>query len=269
MRNALVLLFSISLGLTGLAQKEQRVKIATDSGDITLKLYGETPLHQQNFVKLVGAGFYDGTAFHRVIENFMIQGGDPNSKEGGAVVPGQGGPGYKVPAEIRREFIHVKGALSAARQGDNTNPRRESSGSQFYLVQGRVFDDEALDQFESRINQDIRNQMMRAFFSADENEEYRSRLQICQMEKDQEAIKVLLDEVNPILDAKMGDKKFEYTEEERTLYKTIGGTPHLDMQYTVYGQVEVGIDVIDKLASIPKQGESPITPSRMTMTLVE
>lgn len=269
MKNALAFLISICFALSSYSQDDQLIKIVTDSGDIVVKLYNETPLHKENFIKLVSDGFYDGTAFHRVIENFMIQGGDPNSKEGASGVPGQGGPGYKVPAEINRSHIHVKGALSAARQGDNVNPQRESSGSQFYIVQGRTFPDEALDQFEIKINQDMKNKMMRAFFQAEENEAYKTRLQQAKADGDNEAIKAVLDEVNPIIDAKFEDKKFKYTPEERELYKTIGGTPHLDMQYTVFGIVTEGLEVVDKIASVPKKGERPITPSRMTMTLVE
>lgn len=268
-RNAATIFLSIMLGFNALAQDEQMIKIATDSGEMVIKLYEETPIHKANFVKLVSEGFYDGTVFHRVIENFMIQGGDPNSKEGATGIVGQGGPGYKVPGEINRRYIHVKGALSAARQGDNVNPNRESSGSQFYIVQGRTFTDEALDQFEARINQDIRTRMIQAFLSAQENVEYKYRLALAKKEKDQEAVKALFEEINPIIDAKLGDKVFAYTPEERELYKTIGGTPHLDMQYTVFGMVTEGLEVVDIIAATPKNGERPVNPVRMTMSLVE
>ncbi len=174
--------------------------IRTDKGDINIVLYNETPEHRDNFIKLAGEGYYDGILFHRVINGFMVQAGDPHSRD---AVPGEplgsGGPGYTVPAEITEGLFHQKGAIAAARQGDNVNPERRSSGSQFYIVQGRVWTGEELDQME---------QGMDTPFSA----------------------------------------------EQREKYTTVGGTPHLDGAYTVFGQVVSGLDVVDSIASAQTDG---------------
>lgn len=234
-----------------------------------MSLYNETPVHRDNFIKLTSGGFYDGTSFHRVIENFMIQGGDPNSKEGEKGAPGNGGPGYTLPAEISPQFFHKKGALCAARKGDNINPEKESSGSQFYIVQGRTFNDEQLNQFEKQINVSIKNQVMQAFFSAEENKAYLSRIQTAQQEGNKEEIKLIMEEIDPIIEERMIEKKFAYSDEQREIYKTIGGTPHLDMQYTVFGEVIDGLEVIDRIASVKKQESAPLNPVRMTIKLME
>jgi len=165
---------------------------------MVIRLSDSTPLHRDNFLKLVKVGFYDSVLFHRVIKNFMIQGGDPNSKGAMAGKPlGDGGPGYTIPAEFRKTLFHKKGALAAARMGDNVNPTKASSGSQFYIAQGKVFTDAGLDSVETfRLN---------------------------------------------------GRK---IPAEQREVYKTIGGTPHLDQGYTVYGEVVKGLDVLDNIAAV-------------------
>lgn len=193
-----------------------RVKITTDSGIIIVRLYDKTPLHRDNFIKLVKEHFFDSLLFHRVIQAFMIQGGDPESKH---AEPGQqlgsGDVGYTVPAEFDTSFIHKKGALAAARQSDQVNPAKASSGCQFYIVQGKKWTDQELDMIGS-----------------------------------QNGIK--------------------YSKAKREIYKTIGGTPFLDMNYTVFGEVESGLDVIDKIASVPKApGDRPIGDIRMYMELIK
>jgi len=244
-----------------------RLVIETDSGNITVELYNETPLHKENFIKLANEGFYDGVTFHRVIERFMIQGGNPATKEGQEGKPD--GPGYTIPAELNGNFVHKKGALCAARQGDNVNPHRASSGSQFYIVHGRKFEDKDLDMFEQRINQDIRNKAMQAFFARKENKEYLDRLKAAKQEANQEELKAVTDEVTPMIDAWMENKHFSYSEEQREVYKTLGGAPHLDMQYTIFGEVVDGLDVVDKIAGCPKQGEMPDPAIRMNIRVVE
>ena len=146
------LVIFLSMLLSSCGGKERIVLLSVDGyGDIKLKLYNETPQHRDNFIKLAKEGFYNGTIFHRIIKDFMIQGGDPNSKDAKEGQPlGTGGPGYTVPAEILEQFIHKKGALSAARQGDRVNPKRASSGSQFYIVQGQKLDEDGLKNFELR-----------------------------------------------------------------------------------------------------------------------
>ncbi len=176
------------------------VLLQTPYGDMVIELYDATPLHRDNFLKLADEGFYDSLLFHRVIEGFMIQGGDPQSRNARPGQPlGSGGPGYTIPAEIRDTLFHVKGALAAARQGDAVNPEKRSSGSQFYIVQGRKFSDEELDRIE----------------------------------------------------AQMG---LRFTPEQRQAYKTIGGAPFLDGNYTVFGRVVSGLDVIDKIAAQATDG---------------
>ncbi|PCH67442.1 MAG: peptidylprolyl isomerase [Bacteroidetes bacterium] len=218
MKKYLVILCLFTICSISCAQKEKEVQvlISTEYGDIKLKLYNETPKHRDNFVKLAKEGFYDGTLFHRIIKGFMIQGGDPQSKN---AKPGQqlgnGGPGYTIPAEFNPEFIHKKGALSAARMGDNVNPKRESSGSQFYIVQGTVIPKEKLLEFGK-------------------------------------------------------SKGITFTEEQITAYTTIGGSPHLDTQYTVYGEVVEGLEVIDKIAEVPRDSrDRPIKDISITVKVLE
>lgn len=193
---------------------EKMVVIHTPYGDMTAKLYNQTPLHRDNFIKLVKAEMYDSTLFHRVIKDFMIQGGDPQSKHAS---PGQmlgtGDLGYTIPAEIAAGLIHKKGALCAARMGDNVNPQRASSASQFYIVQGRVYTPEEISMLKTRFG-------------------------------------------------------VQLTPEQEKAYTTVGGTPHLDNQYTVFGEVVSGLEVIDKIAAQQTDGnDRPVVDIPMTITL--
>ena len=173
------------------------IEMVTSQGKIALRLYDETPLHRDNFLKLVENHTYDGLLFHRVIKNFMVQAGDPKSRDAKPGQPlGDGTLGYTVPAEFRPNLIHKRGALCAPRQGDQVNPKKASSATQFYIVQGQVWDDKTLDMMEQRFG-----------------------------------------------------KKF--TAEQRKVYTTVGGTPHLDGDYTVFGEVVDGMDVINKIAEMP------------------
>ena len=191
-----------------------KIKIVTDSGTMVVKLYDSTPLHRDNFVKLVKEGFYDSLMFHRIIQGFMVQGGDPNSKNAAAgTMLGNGGDNMaRIPAEFRKSLYHKKGALAAARDG---NPERASSACQFYIVQGKPLTDAELDMMEARL----------------------------------------------------GNK---YSLEQRNNYKKLGGTPFLDQNYTVFGEVISGLEVVDKIASAPKApGDRPIGDIRMKMELVK
>ncbi len=173
------------------------IEMVTSQGKITLRLYDETPLHRDNFLKLVENHTYDGLLFHRVIKNFMVQAGDPKSRDAKPGQPlGDGTLGYTVPAEFRPALIHKRGALCAARQGDQVNPKKASSATQFYIVQGQVWDDKTLDMMEQRFG-----------------------------------------------------KKF--TAEQRKVYTTVGGTPHLDGDYTVFGEVVDGMEVVNKISDLP------------------
>jgi cyclophilin family peptidyl-prolyl cis-trans isomerase len=207
MKYWIALMFNCLIVFSVVAQKDSTIKkkdrkrdvmIETTMGNIVVRLSDSTPLHRDNFLKLVKVGYYDSVLFHRVIKDFMIQSGDPNSKRAAAGQPlGNGGPGYTVPAEFRKTLFHKKGVIAAARTGDNVNPAKASSGSQFYIVQGKIFTDAGLDSVETfRLN---------------------------------------------------GRK---IPAELREVYKTIGGTPHLDQGYTVFGEVVKGLDVIDKIAAV-------------------
>lgn len=203
-------------------------EIATPQGRMVIRLYDETPLHRDNFKRLAARGFYDGTTFHRIIEGFMIQGGDPNTKDADPSNDGEGDPGYTIPAEFVPARYHKRGALSAARTADQVNPERRSSGSQFYIVQGRPVDSMQLGFMQQQIRAATR------------------------------------------------DTSFAFTDEMRQVYQTQGGTPFLDRQYTVFGELVEGFDVLDALAATPtprKTGQAmdpmtadrPLTPVPMTV----
>jgi len=198
---------------TTTASKDPIVQLTTDYGTMKIKLYNETPQHRDNFLKLVKEGFYNGTLFHRIINGFMIQGGDPNSKNAApGDMLGSGDIGYTVPAEFNPALFHKKGALCAAR---TENPAKASSGCQLYIVQGKKYTDIDLDQMEARSG-------------------------------------------------------IKYTAEQRNVYKTIGGTPMLDMGYTVYGEVISGLDVIDKIAAVQtKPGDRPVADVKMTIKVIQ
>lgn len=199
--------------------KGRLVQLTTDYGTMVIRLYDSTPLHRDNFIKLVKAGFYDSLMFHRIIQQFMIQGGDPDSKnaEPGQQLGAGSAPGVeRIPAEFRSNLIHKKGALAAAR--DN-NPDKASSNCQFYIVQGQTYNDTALNMMECNVRQE--------------------------------------------------DPGFRFTEAQRKVYKTIGGTPFLDQNYTVFGEVIKGLDVLDKIAALPKDGnDRPTQDVRMKMKLL-
>lgn len=221
------------------------VDIETTEGHIVVMLYNETPLHRDNFIKLVKEGYYDGTLFHRVIENFMIQGGDGDSRN---AKPGQqlgtGGPGYTVPAEVVfPQCYHKRGALAAARQGDDINPLRASSGSQFYIVTGTVFNAGQLGQLERQMQMQQEQGIFNALVSAHVDEIKRLRLN-----RDQAGLMALQEQL--IAETKQqvaGQGKFAYTQQQRDCYASTGGTPHLDGQYTVFGEVVEGMDVVAKI----------------------
>lgn len=206
-----LLFFTLIFGLfmNAEAQTKENVTrfvIHTDYGDMKGYLYNETPLHRDNFIKLVNDGWYNGSPFHRVINKFMIQGGQN--------ADGRQDPGYRIPAEFNPKFFHKKGALAAARMGDQVNPKKESSGSQFYVVQGEVLTDQTIQMWEAR-------------------------------------------------GAKLSP-------EQKEAYKKVGGTPHLDAQYTVFGEITEGLDVIDKIAAVKTQpGDRPVQDVKMTIKIVK
>lgn len=224
--------------------KETRAVITTPLGEIEVKLYNETPLHRDNFIKLAKEGFYNGTLFHRVIKNFMIQGGDPDSRGASSTARlGTGGPGYTIPAEIKEELLHKRGALCAARLGDEMNPKRESSGSQFYIVWGKKYNSGQLAQLDKQMEihhqQEILNKLAM---------EHRSEIMDLRRKRDRAGLEALqeklIDETRRIA-AERGIGGL--SENQKAVYAEVGGTPHLDGQYTVFGEVTRGLDIVEKI----------------------
>lgn len=226
---------------------EQTVVLETNYGNITVKLFPETKKHSQNFLKLVNSGFYNGLLFHRVIAGFMIQGGDPTSKNAASgVVLGSGGTGYRIPSEILfPKYYHKKGALAAARESDQVNPLRASSGCQFYIVQGKTFTDLELDSIEQVKTLKFRDKILNIILKAKERE-------IIEFHKYHENIKLKLLQDSILAEVKAQMKThpaFHFTAQQRNDYKTIGGAPHLDDEYTLFGQVINGMDIVDKISN--------------------
>ena len=242
--------FALFLTINGFSQSK-KVKIVTTEGDIIVELYDDTPIHRDNFLKLVKSHYYDRLLFHRVIKNFMIQGGDPfskNAKPGSRL--GLGGPGYTLPAEIRPNHFHKRGALAAARESDDVNPERRSSGSQFYIVQGRKYTPEGLNKLEKRLKAIHRNDLIMKFLTEKKNQAYRDTLKALAKAKDTDGIIKFRNRVYKLALEKYHKKPFKFTEAQKKIYTTIGGSPHLDGQYTVFGEVIKGMDVVDKIANV-------------------
>lgn len=243
-----------------------KVKIQTTLGDIIVRLYDETPLHRDNFVKLAKEGYYDGTLFHRVIKDFMIQGGDPDSKGASAgKMLGVGGPDYTVEAEIKSGLYHKRGALAAARQGDEVNPERRSSGSQFYIVWGQVYKEGQLRQFAKQMEM----QQMQAVFNALAKEHHDEIMQM-RRERNRAGLQELQEKLAAEAEAQVKAQGAGMTDEQRTIYSTVGGTPHLDGQYTVFGEVEEGLDVVEMIQqTATARGDRPVDDIEMRVTVME
>ena len=261
-------LFFTCIILTGCAQKtDQVVTISTKYGDMVAILYDETPKHKANFIKLANEHYYDSLLFHRIIEGFMIQGGDPESKK---AKPGQrlgnGGPGYTVDAEFNPKFFHEKGALSAARLGDQVNPTKASSGSQFYIVQGKT-----LSENEIRIDQQKFGMALQQFFQKPENKPYYDSIAKLYQSGDAKAYEEYIVSLKPVVEKQLGASvEKDISPEIVKAYTTIGGTPSLDGQYTVFGKVIKGLDVIDKIAGQPKDpADRPNEDLRRKVTVQE
>ena len=221
-----------------------KVKIITPLGDIVVRLYDETPAHRDNFLKLAREGFYDGTLFHRVIKDFMIQGGDPDSKgapEGKML--GCGDTGYTIPAEFNPALFHKRGALSAARQGDNVNPERRSSGCQFYIVWGKSYSEGQIGQLERQ----SRMQALQGVFN-DLVMQHRDEIKRLRMTFNRSGLSALQDELEAEANAIVKEKGLgAFSDAQKEAYSTLGGTPFLDGQYTVFGEVESGLEIVGQI----------------------
>ncbi len=240
-----------------------KVKIQTTLGDIVVRLYDETPIHRDNFVKLVKEGYYDGTLFHRVIKDFMIQGGDPDSKGAPAdKMLGVGGPDYTLEAEIKDNLFHKRGALAAARQGDHVNPERRSSGSQFYIVWGQVYSEGQLSQFSKQLKM---QQIQQAFNTLAAS--HRDEIMQMRRERNQAGLQALQEKL--VKEAESQVTGGGLTEEQKKIYSTIGGTPHLDGQYTVFGEVEEGLDIVEMIQNTATgRGDRPVDDIEMKIAIL-
>lgn len=232
------------------------ILIKTSMGDIKLRLYDDTPLHRDNFVKLVNSGFYDGISFHRVIKDFMIQTGDPSTR---SIKTGlhDSLSTYTIPAEFKVNHFHKKGALAAARQGNDVNPGMRSSGTQFYIVQGTRHTDKEIDEMEQRISASLKQTAFQRFIKevADSSAKLTKPLNAA--------------EIQEVASIKMfnylnSTKEFKVSESQREIYRTLGGVPRLDGTYTVFGEVTEGLDIVDKIASVSTDSfDKPVSDIRI------
>ncbi len=231
------------------ASDEKKVMITTDMGIIKIKLYNETPLHRDNFLKLVKQHYFDSLLFHRIIQNFMIQGGDPDSKNAKPDVElGNGGPAYTIPAEINPKLFHKKGVLAAARDSDLDNPMQASSGSQFYIVQGKIHTDSTLDFMSKRITKMM---LMNVLMNKPENSYLLRKYKEFTKAEKVDSIKSLQAGLKTMAEVELPNvAQHTFSPDQILAYKTIGGTPHLDRSYTVFGEVYEGLDVLDKIAAV-------------------
>lgn len=279
--NFLVFFFSAVYFLVGCTQEKYKIDftsisdkedilitIETDFGDMKAVLYDETPLHKKNYINLVNVGFYDGLLFHRVIEDFMIQGGDPTSRNASADdILGRGDYGEPIKAEINTSLFHKKGVLSAARKSDQVNPEKKSNGSQFFIVQGKQFSEEELT------NSLIDYKKLYTYFDsamrADDFNEMKTRFAALQTEGNREDIRKFIvrakDELEQYYNIEIDGTM---PEEHKEVYKTLGGYPSLDGAYTAFGEVVDGLEVIDKIATVEKgKGDRPLSDVKMKITL--
>lgn len=224
-----------------------KVELKTSLGDIIVGLYKETPKHHDNFVKLVNEGYYNGVLFHRVINNFMIQTGDGDSRTAKAgQMLGTGDPGYTVEAEfVYPKFFHKRGALAAARTSDQVNPERRSSGSQFYIVTGKVYNEQQLMQMEHQMQQMNMQNIFQTKAAAHQKEIMKLR-----MARDTAGTEALRQRLIAETEAEAAKNSVKFTDAQREAYSTVGGTPHLDNQYTVFGEVLEGMDVVAKIEAV-------------------
>ena len=245
-----------------------KVLIQTTLGDILVRLYDETPLHRDNFARLAAEGYYDGTLFHRVIKNFMIQGGDPESRnapEGKQL--GTGGPDYTIEAEIKPGLFHKRGALAAARTGDQVNPERRSSGCQFYIVWGEKYNDSKMNQLDRQCEMQALNSTFSTLAA-----QHRDEILQLRRERNREGLMELQQQLEAEANAIVVEKGLgRMPQERKEAYRTVGGTPFLDGQYTVFGETEQGLDVVEKIQNaLTDEADRPLEDIKIvSMTIID
>lgn len=277
MKKALVLLTLIAICITACNSRQQKstnmeksnetqVLLETTLGNITVKLYNETPRHRDNFIKLAKEGVYDSTLFHRVIKNFMIQAGDPESKHASDTATlGNGDVGYTIPAEFNPKFFHKKGVLAAARTGDEVNPERASSGCQFYIVTGRKFSEAQMINMENQMNEARLENVFNTLARKHMKEIYKMR-----KAGDNEGLLELQDSLEAqARDIVAKEPALKFTPEQIKAYTTVGGAPHLDGAYTIFGEVTDGMDVVEKIEGAKtNRTDRPVTDIRILKATV-
>jgi len=244
-----------------------KISIKTTKGEIIVRLYDETPLHRDNILKLASEGYYDGTLFHRVIKDFMIQGGDPNSKGAAKGMQlGTGGPGYTIPAEINPALYHKRGALAAARLGDEANPERRSSGSQFYICWGQKYSEGQMGQLARQMQMQAEQSVFNSLV-----QERRAEVMELRRNRDRVGLSALQDELTAMTQAIVKEKGLgKLTPEQKETYTTIGGVPFLDGQYTVFGEVESGLEVVEAIQNAKTDhSDRPSEDISMTVSVIE
>lgn len=252
--------------------KDTLVSITTPYGEIIVKLYDSTVKHKENFIKLADAGYFNGTLFHRVIQNFMIQGGDPTSKHAmpGALL-GEGDTNYTIPFEYVPSYLHKRGAFAAARESDDVNPSKASSASQFYIVQGKVFSNEELDAVELKVERRTKQYIMMDLLKKEGKEDELKAFRQMADRRDTANIRQIINKYRNAVEAQyMRTKPFKLTEEQRRVYTTIGGTPHLDGAYTVFGEVVSGMQIVDQIAAVQTDtNDRPVQDIRLSIKTIK
>lgn len=233
------------------------ILIKTTLGDIKIKLYDGTPVHRDNFIKLANSGIYDGISFHRVINSFMIQAGDPLTRQSGIPQGADSLNNYTIPSEFRPEYFHKKGALAAAREGNEVNPDMRSSGTQFYIVQGKRLTESDLNQAEQRINNNLKQAMFIKFLRQVSDSAGISGIQLSDGEIQEKASAKMFEYLTT-------NETYKIPDDQRSVYTTLGGVPRLDGTYTVFGEVTEGLDVVDKIAAVNTDGsDRPVSDIRI------
>ena len=249
--------------------KQTKVMVITEFGNIKIRLYNETPLHRDNFIKLVKTGYFDSLMFHRVIKNFVIQGGDPDSKYAAPNIElGNGGPGYTIPAEFNPKLFHKKGVLAAARDSDLENPSQASAGSQFYIVHGKIHNDSTLNVQTQRIT---KLKLFNVIVNRKENKYWIAKCPSFAKNNQTDSMKYVNDLISKQVESELSTVPvYKFTEEQIKTYKTTGGTPHLDQSYTIFGEVYEGLEVVDEIAN-SKTGENdrPVKDVRMKVVIIQ
>ena len=271
MKNILFACILAFLLLACSSPKETLVSISTPYGEMVVKLYDSTVQHKENFIKLASRGYFDGLLFHRVIEKFMIQGGDPTSRNAKpGVLLGDGDTNYTIPFEYIPSYLHKRGAFAAAREGDDVNPLKASSASQFYIVQGKVFTNEELDAVELKVERRTKQYIMMNLLKKSGKEDELKAFHQMVDQRDTASIRKVIEKYHDAVEAEyLRTKPFKITETQRRVYTTIGGTPHLDGAYTVFGEVVSGMEVVDKIAAVKTDtNDRPVKDIPMTMKII-